>query len=167
MRPGYEKRPGAVRHLDRLHRAQQEPDAGDGSSSSTASSPRRDLVGAGLVIFALYNLSLGLFMVVAPGSFFELIGPFGERNDHYTRDTATFGLALGVATAIAVRLRRWRAPVLAVLALQFILHAVNHLVDIEAARPQAVGPVDFALVALGAVVATSLAVRAWREEGAT
>jgi hypothetical protein len=123
-------------------------------------------VGTGLVVFALYNLALGLFMVVAPGPFFELIGPFGERNDHYTRDTATFSLALGVATAVAVRARRWRTPVLAVLAVEFVLHAANHLVDIDAAREEVVGWVDFALLALGAVIAIYLAIRAWREERA-
>ena len=123
-------------------------------------------MGTGLVIFALYNLALGLFMVVAPGPFFELIGPFGERNDHYTRDTATFSLALGVATAVAVRMRRWRTPVLAVLAVEFVLHAANHLVDIDAAREEVVGWVDFALLALGAVIAIYLAIRAWREERA-
>jgi hypothetical protein len=124
----------------------------------------RDLVGVGLGAFALYNLALSLFMVVAPGAFFELIGPFGERNDHYTRDNATFGLALGVAALIAVRVRSWRLPVLAVLAVQFALHAVNHLVDISAAQPQVVGPVDFALLTLGAILAVLLAVRARREQ---
>lgn len=123
----------------------------------------RDLVGVGLGAFALYNLALGLFMLIAPGAFFELIGPFGERNDHYTRDNATFGLALGVAALIAVRVRSWRLPVLVVLAVQFSLHAVNHLVDITAAQPQVVGPIDFALITLGAVLAVFLAVRAHRE----
>jgi hypothetical protein len=124
----------------------------------------RDLVGVGLGAFALYNLALSLFMVVAPGAFFELIGPFGERNDHYTRDNATFGLALGVAALIAVRVRSWRLPVLVILAVQFSLHAVNHLVDISAAQPQVVGPVDFALLTLGAILAVLLAVRARREQ---
>jgi hypothetical protein len=124
----------------------------------------RDLVAAGLVGFGVYNLALGALMVGAPGLFFEVIGPFGERNDHYTRDTATFSLALGAITLIAVRRSSWRAPVLAVLAIQFTLHALNHLVDIDAARPAAAGPVDFALVTLGAVLASLLAVRALREE---
>jgi hypothetical protein len=124
----------------------------------------RDLVGAGLLVLGVYNLSLGALMAAAPGFFFEVIGPFGERNDHYTRDTATFGLALGATALIAVRRASWRASVLALLAVQFTLHALNHLVDIDAARPAAAGPIDFALITLGAVLAGVLAVRAWREE---
>ena len=124
----------------------------------------RDLVAAGLLAFGVYNLALGALMVVAPGFFFEAIGPFGERNDHYTRDTATFSLALGAITLVAVRRVSWRVPVLAVLAVQFTLHAVNHLVDIDAARPAAAGPIDFALITLGAVLASLVAVRAVREE---
>lgn len=121
-------------------------------------------MGLGLGAFALYNLALGLLMVIAPGAFFELIGPFGQRNDHYTRDAATFSLALGAVALIAVRRERWRMPVLAVAAAQFVLHAVNHLVDIDAAEPAAAGPIDFTLITGGAVIACLLAVRAWREE---
>ncbi|CAA9481584.1 MAG: hypothetical protein AVDCRST_MAG17-203 [uncultured Solirubrobacterales bacterium] len=128
-------------------------------------SGHRDLVAAGLLAFGIYNLALGALMVVAPGLFFEVIGPFGTRNDHYTRDTATFSLALGAITLVAVRRASWRAPVLAVLAVQFTLHALNHLADINAARPPAAGPVDFALITIGALLASLLAVRAFREEG--
>jgi hypothetical protein len=103
-------------------------------------------------------------MVIAPGAFFELVGPFGERNDHYTRDNATFGFALGAAALIAIRIRNWRLPVLVILAVQFSLHAVNHLVDISAARPALVGPIDFVLLTLGAMLAVLLAVRAKREQ---
>jgi presenilin-like A22 family membrane protease len=103
-------------------------------------------------------------MVIAPGEFYVLVGPFGERNDHYTRDNATFGLALGAAALIAIRLKSWRLPVLVVLALQFSLHAVNHLVDINAAHPEILGPIDFGLITLGAVLAALLARRARREQ---
>ena len=120
------------------------------------------MVALGLVVFGVYNLALGLFMIVAPGPFYELIGPFGPRNDHYTRDNATFALALGIAALVAVRMERWRVPVLVILAAQFALHALNHLVDIGAARPRSAGPIDFALITLGAIVAAALALRAWR-----
>ena len=137
---------------------------GPRTPAARSSREGRDLVGVGLAAFALYNLALSLFMVIAPGAFFELIGPFGERNDHYTRDNATFGLAVGTAALIAIRLRSWRLPVLVVLAVQFSLHALNHLVDISAAQPELVGPIDFALLTLGALLAILLAVRAKREQ---
>jgi len=133
-------------------------------SRPLASPPRHDLVGIGLAVFGIYNLALGLLMVVVPGEFFRLIGPFGARNDHYTRDNATFGLAIGIAALIAVRRERWRVPVLIVLAVQFSLHAVNHLVDIDVAHSEWAGPLDFALITLGAALASVLALRAAREQ---
>ncbi len=58
------------------------------------------------------------------------------QNDHYLRDTATFNLAFGAALAVAVKRRQtWRTPVLCCVALQFALHAINHLADIGAAQP--------------------------------
>ena len=59
---------------------------------------------------AAYHLALGLLMVVAPKVFFEQIGPFGVRNDHYIRDVATFYLAFGAGLALAVRRPRREPP---------------------------------------------------------
>ena len=52
----------------------------------------RDPVTIGLLVYGLYALALGLVMTFAPGWFFRSIGPFGVRNDHYTRDNATMYL---------------------------------------------------------------------------
>ena len=79
-------------------------------------------------------------MVFAPHTFFTSIGPFGVQNDHYLRDTATFNLAFGVSLAIAYRRVAWRTPMLCCVALQFALHAINHLADIGAAHPYWLGP---------------------------
>jgi hypothetical protein len=38
---------------------------------------------------------------------------------------------------------RWRTPLLCCVALQFALHALNHLLDIDAAHPRWLGPADF------------------------
>lgn len=35
-----------------------------------------------LVAFGLYSTLLGLFMLVAPGAFFDTLGAFGPRNNH-------------------------------------------------------------------------------------
>ena len=48
-----------------------------------------------------------------PGFFFDEIGPYGARNDHYMGDLATWYLALGAVALVAVRRARWRVPVLA------------------------------------------------------
>lgn len=132
----------------------------------TPATVRRDFVAIGLVAFGLYQVALALLMVVAPGTFFEEIGPFGVQNDHYIRDNATFGLALGAGALAAVRLPAWRVPVLAVLLLQFGLHTVNHLVDIGEAEPESTGVIDFVLLAGATLVLGGLLRRALRGEPA-
>lgn len=108
---------------------------------------------------AVYHLLLGLLMVVAPGTFFDQIGPFGARNDHYIRDVSTFYLAFGAGLAVAVRRPAWRVPVVAVVALQYVFHVVNHIVDVSKADPKWLGPADAVSLALGAVLLLWL----WRE----
>jgi hypothetical protein len=118
--------------------------------SRRAQPTRIDVVGLGLVLLAGYNLGLGLWMTVSPHSFFTALGPFGARNDHYIRDNATFSLALGGVLLVALRQRAWAAPLFAFSALQFGLHAANHLNDIDAAHPHWVGVFDFATLAVAA-----------------
>lgn len=105
-----------------------------------------------LIVFGVYLTAIALLALVAPHLFFEKIGPFGAYNPHYTRDGATFELALGAGALGAAALRAWRVPVLAILAFQSLLHALNHLADIAAARPRWLGPFDFAALALGTAV---------------
>jgi hypothetical protein len=108
---------------------------------------------------AIYLIGIALVALVSPDTFFAKIGPFGARNDHYIRDGATFELALGIGAAIAVRRVHWRVPIVVILALQFLFHAINHLVDLGSANPEWLGPVDFIGLALGAGI---LGWTAWR-----
>ena len=112
---------------------------------------RMDAVGVALLAFGALNILTGLAMLFAPGAFFESVGPYGTRNDHYIGDLSTWSLALGAALVVAARRKSWRVPVLAVAVLQGGLHALNHLVDVGEARPFWLGP--FNLVALTVVAA--------------
>jgi predicted anti-sigma-YlaC factor YlaD len=98
-------------------------------------------------------------MLASPGTFFDAVGPFGVRNDHYTRDMATWSLALG-ASMLFTALRPRRAPggaagaLLLLAALQAGLHTVNHVADAGLADPGWVGVFDaVALAALTAALA--------------
>jgi hypothetical protein len=122
-----------------------------------------DIVGVGLIAFGVYHLALGIFMVVAPGTFFTEIGPFGVQNDHYIRDAATFNLAFAAVLLAAARYRSWRVPVLVVVLVQFALHTVNHLVDIGEAQPESIGVVDFVALLVGTALLAGLLRAAWRE----
>jgi hypothetical protein len=102
----------------------------------------------GLGAFAVYHLALALFMAAAPHAFYVDVGPFGVANDHYIRDVATYNAALAFAFAVAVRRLSWRVPVLALTTVQFALHSVNHLVDIDKAHPAWAGYFDFFSLAI-------------------
>jgi hypothetical protein len=115
-----------------------------------------------LLGFAVGQIVLGLLLWLAPGTFFEEIGPYGTRNDHYMGDLATFYLALGAGSLVAVVRSGWRVPVLAVGFIQYVLHSLNHLIDIGDADPGWLGPVNLiALAATAALIGWMLKV-AWR-----
>ncbi len=114
-------------------------------------------VRVGLIAFAAYHFVIAALMVLMPHVFFTDIGPFGVRNDHYLRDTATYNAAFGVALVIAYRRVQWRTPILCCVALQFVLHAINHLADIGAAHPYWLGPADFISLALASLALVWLA----------
>jgi hypothetical protein len=114
-------------------------------------------VRVGLIAFAAYHFAIAALMIFTPHTFFADIGPFGVQNDHYLRDTATFNLAFGVSLTVAYRRVSWRTPILFCVALQFALHALNHLFDIGAAHPHWLGPADFISLALATAVLVWLA----------
>ena len=93
-----------------------------------------------LAVFAVAQLVIGALLWLTPGFFFDEIGPYGVRNDHYMGDLATWYLALGAAALVAVRRVGWRLPVLALAFLQNTLHAVNHLIDVGEADPELARP---------------------------
>ena len=101
-----------------------------------------------LIVFAVGQLALGLGLWLAPGFFYDEIGPYGLRNDHYMADLATFYLALGAASLVAVRRASWRLPVLAFALIQYALHSLNHLIDIGESDPSWLGPANFASLLL-------------------
>ena len=105
-----------------------------------------------LIVFAGSQLVLGALLWLTPGFFFEQIGPYGVRNDHYMADLATWYLALGAAALIAVGRSSWRVPVLALALMQYTLHVLNHLLDVGEADPSWLGPVNAVSLALAAVL---------------
>jgi len=105
-----------------------------------------------LIVFAAGQLVLGLLLWLTPGFFYDEIGPYGLRNDHYMADVATFYLALGAVALVAVPRERWRVPVLAFAVIQYALHSLNHLIDIGESEPSWLGPANFASLVLTTVL---------------
>jgi hypothetical protein len=117
---------------------------------------RLDGFGAVLLVFAAISIVTGLAMAFATGTFFEEIAPYEPRSDHFIRDLATYSFASGVVFAIAAYRRSWRLPVLVYATLQYGLHAVNHLVDIDETDPERLGITAFVYISVGAVVLGAL-----------
>jgi hypothetical protein len=113
-------------------------------------------------ILAAYELVLGLWMVIAPRSFFDQIAAFGAYPPHFIRDTSTYQLALGATLAVAVSRPSWRAPLLAFAALQSGLHAINHWVDVGNASSLGIGLFD----AISLTVFTVVIAVLWRAAAA-
>jgi uncharacterized protein YjeT (DUF2065 family) len=115
------------------------------SSRPAAGAP---ILRIGVLAVAAVQLATGLWLALAPGAFYDALADFGPRNDHDLRDMSAFYLASGIVLAVAARRPSWRAPALALVGLQFGLHALNHLADLGDADPSWVGWFD--LLALGA-----------------
>ncbi|HYR14939.1 MAG TPA: hypothetical protein VEQ67_12065 [Mycobacterium sp.] len=104
-----------------------------------------------LIVFGVYSVLLGVFMFVAPGTFFDTLGNFGARNDHYIFDNATFEFPLGLMMLAAARWSSWRVPALAFATLHWGLHALSHLVDPHHGAGESIGMLE----AGGLVVSTA------------
>lgn len=107
--------------------------------STTPTRTRVGFVEVTLIVFGLYGLGLGLFMIFFPGTFFDTLGSFGSRNDHYIFDNATFEIPQGALLLAAVRRVSWRVPALAFATLHWALHAISHIVDPHHGAGDAIG----------------------------
>jgi len=105
-----------------------------------------------LALFGVAQIVLGLLLWLTPGFFFDEIGPYGVRNDHYMGDVASWYLALGAIALVAVRRASWRLPLLALAFLQYALHSLNHLIDVGGADPEWLGPANLASLLLTCVL---------------
>ena len=104
-----------------------------------------------LVVLGALNAASGALALIAPDTFFDQVGRYGVENSHYVGDVGAFVLAFGVAVLVAARRPSWRVPVLALGALWYGLHALNHAFDVGEARSDALGIFDTAYIGIGAL----------------
>ena len=110
-----------------------------------------------LIVFGLYAFGLGLFMMLAPGAFFDTLGTFGVRNDHDIFDNATFEVPQGLLLLAAVRRVSWRVPALAFATLHWALHSLSHIIDPHHGAGDLIGWLEAGgLVATTAILAVAL-----------
>ena len=112
---------------------------------------------AGLLALGAIQLLTGLLMLAAPGTFFDAVASFAPRNDHFIRDLGTFQAAYGATLLWSVRAAAWRLPLIGLGLVQFALHVVNHLVDIDATREEAHGVTNVVTLSAGLILLAWLA----------
>jgi hypothetical protein len=105
-----------------------------------------------LALIAAYHVITGALALIAPDTFFDQVGRYGVENSHYVGDVGAFVLAFGVAVLLAVGRPSWRVPVLALGALWYALHALNHAFDVGQARSDARGILDTVYIGIGALL---------------
>ncbi len=102
---------------------------------------------------------LGLLAFLAPGVFYDVLAGFPPQNDHFLRDVGSWQIALGAIALFGARRHAWRAPLLGLLALQYLLHAISHLVNVNDTDPAWQGPFALALQVLGFLALAGLFLR--------
>jgi hypothetical protein len=110
-----------------------------------------------LVVIGALNAASGALALIAPDTFFDQIGRYGVENSHYVGDVGAFVLAFGIAVLVAAWRPTWRVPVLALGALWYGFHALNHVFDVGQARSDARGIVDTVYIGIGALLFAYLA----------
>jgi uncharacterized membrane protein len=115
-----------------------------------------------LLVIAVYHLVLGALMFLAPDAFYSTLGKFPPKNTHYVKDVGTFYIAMGICFFVSVRRRSWRTPLLVLTAIEYAIHAINHLVDVGKASTDLLGWFDFFAISAIALVFAALASVAWR-----
>ena len=118
------------------------------------------MVPAVLLVAGLSHLLLGTWAFLSPGTFYDAIATYPPQNDHFLKDVGSWQVALGAAAIIAARTPGWQRGMLAVLAVQYGLHAISHAIDLDQADPEAVGTATLVALSAAAVVLAALFVRA-------
>jgi hypothetical protein len=120
------------------------------SARSTASTP--SWVSPAIAALAVTQLATAAWMLLAPRSFFDNVGPFGAYNVHYIRDAMALTGGLGVGLAASLRWPALRPGAVAVNAAATGFHAVNHWFDVGDAHPGSdAGWLDAVALTIGTV----------------
>ncbi|HEX2084835.1 MAG TPA: hypothetical protein VHF89_04065 [Solirubrobacteraceae bacterium] len=120
---------------------------------------RADAVTLVLLLVGASQLLTGAFAFFAPGSFYDVVAGYPPYNEHFLMDVGSWQIALGAIALYGARRAAWRVPLLALLALQYVLHLVPHLIHFDDAEKS--GQAWFATIALAlaSVVLIGLFVR--------
>ena len=110
------------------------------------------------VVAGVGYLGAGLWAMISPQSFFDVIATYPPYNRHLLHDIGAFLIGLGVATLVGIRSRDALVTGLAGVTAASVGHAVSHLVD-EHLGGHDSDPWLMSTLAVLLLVATAAAVR--------
>ncbi len=125
-------------------------------------SPR--IIPLSLFLLAAMQLVLGAWMAISPTNFYESIATFGTDNDHLIRDLSTYNIAMGLALLVSAAKTSWRVPILFLVTIQYFLHLLNHILDINDADSIFLGLFTFFVLAALTILLAALLRLAYSEE---
>ena len=120
---------------------------------------RTDIVAIALLVAGATQVLTGVWLLLDPGGFYDAVATYPPRNDHFLRDLGSWNVALGAAAIYGARRPAWRTPMLGLLALQYALHTVSHVIDVDDTDPESLGVVNLVAIAAGAVLLGGLFLR--------
>ena len=120
-----------------------------------------------LAIFAAGNLANAAWMLVDPGGWYlnlpAAVPDTGPLNTHFVRDIGSAFAVMGAALLLAAVRPVLRAPMLGVVSLFYVMHALVHVTDTLAGRlPPSHWTIDLPGVYVPALVVVALTVAAGR-----
>jgi hypothetical protein len=86
------------------------------------------------VVLGLTQLIPALWIVIAPHSFFDNVGPFGVYNSHFLGDAAALQAGIALPLIAAAWYESLRPGALAIGFGAVTFHAINHWIDVNGAH---------------------------------
>ena len=112
-----------------------------------------------LMIVGVTQLATGVLAFVAPGAFYDLAAGYPPENDHFLKDVGSWNVALGAIALYGARRPDWHVPLLGFLALQYVLHTISHVIDVNQSDPDWHGIFGVVTQSFGALVLAALFLR--------
>jgi hypothetical protein len=121
----------------------------------------------GLAIGGIFNLANALWMLLDPAGWYvglpAAVPDTGPLNEHFVRDIGSAFTVMGAGMLLAAFRPILRAPLLALVSLFYVLHALVHVTDTVAGRlPAAHWGIDFPGVYAPAIVIVAVTMLAAR-----
>ena len=117
------------------------------------------MIRAVLLVVGVSQLAVGVLAFFAPGAFYDLVAAYPPENHHFLKDIGSWNVALGAIAIYGAGRPDWQVPLLGFLALQYGLHTISHIVDLNDAEEDWQGWFALVTQGFGTIVLAALFLR--------